>query len=123
MPTDFDADETDYSKLVPQQSPRRSLLVKPKDVKLSDYDDDAHLVKPAISKPPAAKSIAPARKTTVKPASKSTKATGSASQTKEKKTTTKGLSAPAKRLKPSPAAKAYASKQAKAHKKLTDGLS
>ena len=38
--SDFDPDETDYTKLVPQQSPRRSLLVKSKDVKVTDEPDD-----------------------------------------------------------------------------------
>ncbi|CAI7573297.1 unnamed protein product [Penicillium glandicola] len=38
---DFDPDETDYSKLIPQNSPRRrSIQVKPKEVKLDDYDED-----------------------------------------------------------------------------------
>jgi DNA topoisomerase-2 len=121
MPTDFDADETDYSKLVPQQSPRRSLQVKPKDTKLSD--DDVPSFKPAISKPPASKAKAPAPKATAKPGRKPSKAASNASQTKEKKTTVKESSATVKNLKPSPAAKAYASKQAKVDKKLIDELS
>ncbi|KAI1831092.1 hypothetical protein DTO006G1_7841 [Penicillium roqueforti] len=37
---DFDPDETDYSKLIPQNSPRRSIQVKPKDVKLDNNDED-----------------------------------------------------------------------------------
>ncbi|KAJ5292310.1 ubiquitin-conjugating enzyme E2 15 [Penicillium atrosanguineum] len=37
---DFDFDETDYSKLVPSKSPRRSLQIKPKDVSRLDDDED-----------------------------------------------------------------------------------
>lgn len=40
LTSEFDADETDYSKLVPKNSPRRSLTVKPRDVKMADADDD-----------------------------------------------------------------------------------
>lgn len=40
LSADFDADETDYSKLVPQNSPRRSLQVKPKETKIDDDQDD-----------------------------------------------------------------------------------
>ena len=48
LSTDFDADETDYSKLVPQNSPRRSLQVKPKETKADDdQDGDEDDVKPA----------------------------------------------------------------------------
>lgn len=68
--TDFDPDETDYSKLVPQQSPRRSLLVKQKEKVAEDGDeeeeDDDEILKPAAKAKPAArgKAAAGAAKTT-----------------------------------------------------------
>lgn len=37
---DFDPDATDYSKLIPQNSPRRSLQIKPKEVSRIEDDDD-----------------------------------------------------------------------------------
>ncbi|CRG90833.1 DNA topoisomerase II [Talaromyces islandicus] len=62
--TDFDPDETDYSKLVPQHSPRRSLLVKQKEKVTEDddaeEDDDEEILKPAAKAKPAAKGKAAA---------------------------------------------------------------
>lgn len=130
--TDFDPDETDYSKLVPQQSPRRSLLVKSKDPNPAnddeeddvgdasdDKDDDSDGGFSTAKKPAAAKS----KKAAAKPAKSST-STSTAARGKGKKETTKAAPAPAKKLQPSPAAKAYASKQAKASKKkISDDLS
>ncbi|KAJ5087058.1 DNA topoisomerase II [Penicillium alfredii] len=100
--SDFDADETDYSKLVPQNSPRRSLQIKPKDVRVDDDDkEDEELVKPA----PKGKAAPKAR--------------GRPKKDAAPKTATQ--SAPAAL---SPAAKAYASKQAKTtKKKLADDYS
>lgn len=110
---DFDPDETDYSKLVPQNSPRRSLQVKSKDVKMSEDDDmdkDDEPAKPAMGKQ-AAKGKAAAPKTTA-PA----KGRG-----RPKKDAAKPAPAPAP-TQLSPAAKAYASKKAKASKKqVADG--
>ncbi|KAK2809703.1 DNA topoisomerase 2 [Emmonsiellopsis sp. PD_5] len=118
---DFDPDETDYSKLIPSNTPRRSLLVKPKDTKPSDDEDeeseeDVVVSKPAASKGASSKAKAPTAKSTAK----STKATAAASKTK--KVPTKPAAAPSKKPVLSPAAKAYASKKAKA-KKLADDLS
>ncbi|KAL4798336.1 DNA topoisomerase [Aspergillus venezuelensis] len=104
---DFDPDETDYSKLIPQNSPRRSLQVKPKE-KTSDSvdleDDEEEPVKPVKGKAASkAKSAASA---------KSTAGTG-----KGRGRPKKDAAAPAagpKQTTLSPAAKAYASKQAKA---------
>lgn len=107
LSSDFDPDETDYTKLIPQNSPRRSLLVKPKDVKASDEDVEDEEEAPKTKAKPAAKAAA-------KPA---VKARG-----RPKKDVAKPAAAPA--AKPSPAAKAYASKQAKASKKkLADDMS
>lgn len=132
--TEFDPDETDYSKLVPQQSPRRSLLVKSKEPNPAsnededdsgdangDKEDDGSddVVLTATKKKPAA---AKSKQATAKPAKSST-TTSTAARGKGKKETTKAA-APAKKLQPSPAAKAYASKQAKASKKkLSDDMS
>ncbi|KAL2817993.1 DNA topoisomerase, partial [Aspergillus cavernicola] len=110
---EFDADETDYSKLIPQNSPRRSLQVKPKDVKVSDdveLEDDEEPVKPTKGRATAkSKAAAP-------------KATASKSRGRPKKdaVATTAASASLKQTTLSPAAKAYASKQAKtANKKKT----
>ncbi|KAL4892778.1 DNA topoisomerase [Aspergillus ambiguus] len=82
--SDFDADETDYSKLVPSNTPRRSLQVKPKDAKVSDDnepEEEDEPVKPvakgkaaakgkstaAAAKPAAAKSRGRPKKDATKP--------------------------------------------------------
>lgn len=119
----FDADETDYSKLVPQNSPRRSLLVKTKDVKAAEHDldeeeDDEPLVKPVAKSKPTAK----AKTASAAAASKATTATGKP-RGRPKKDAAAPAPAPAKKVGLSPAAKAYASKQAKSAKKLADDLS
>ncbi|KAH2129650.1 DNA topoisomerase 2 [Aspergillus fumigatus] len=112
LSTDFDADETDYSKLIPQNSPRRSLQVKPKETKPA-----------AKAKPVAKKGKSAATAASSKPAA-APKPRG-----RPKKDAAKPA-APAPSLKQttlSPAAKAYASKQAKAtatkKKQLVDDLS
>jgi DNA topoisomerase-2 len=97
--SEFDPDETDYSKLVPQDSPRRSIKVTPKDVSRIEDDEDEEEEDEAPTKPaPRAKAAAKA-----KPAPKTAVARGRA----------KKDAAPAL----SPAAKGYASKLAKASKK------
>lgn len=127
---DFDADETDYSKLVPQNSPRRSLQVKPKDKsppKMSDEnepeednnnggdeeEDEDEPVKPAASK---AKTTTARGKAATGAAAK-TAAAKPRGRPKKDATTAAKASAPAtKQTTLSPAAKAYASKQAKTTK-------
>ncbi|KAJ5190194.1 DNA topoisomerase II eukaryotic-type [Penicillium cinerascens] len=57
---DFDPDATDYSKLIPQNSPRRSLQIKPREVsRIEDEDDDEEEedspMKPAPKAKPAPK--------------------------------------------------------------------
>lgn len=114
--SDFDPDETDYTKLIPQNSPRRSLLVKPKDVKASDDDVEEEASKPE----------APKTKAKAKTAASTTKTTAAGKpRGRPKKDASKPAPTPAtKKSQPSPAAKAYASKQAKASKKnLADDLS
>ncbi|KAL2817587.1 DNA topoisomerase [Aspergillus granulosus] len=114
---DFDADETDYSKLIPQNSPRRSLQVKPKQTSDSvDVDDDDEPVKPAMGKTTAkAKSAS----TTAKPT------TGKGRGRPKKDTSAASAPASLKQTTLSPAAKAYASKQGKtaAKKTLADDFS
>ena len=108
----IDADETDYSKLIPQQSPRRSILVTAKDSKMTDdEDEDDEPIIPASKPKPAVKSgaIAKATKAATKPAAK-------AARGKPKKED----SAPPKPQHLSPAAKAYAAKQAKSKRKILD---
>jgi DNA topoisomerase-2 len=112
---DLNDDETDYSKLIPQNSPRRSLLVKSKDVTtIPDDEDEAdEPAKPASKAKAAPKS---------KAASAAPKASGRAKKDAAPakpaaKSASSGLSA---------AAKAYASKQAKtaaAKKNIVDDFS
>lgn len=112
--SDFDPDETNYSKLIPQNSPRRSLLVKPKDARMSseveDNDGSPIASKPAAKPKPASKATA------AKPAKPP------ASRAKAQKPA-KAAAAPEKKTQLSPAAKAYASKKAKTSKKLADDFS
>lgn len=122
----FDPDETDYSKLIPQNSPRRSLLVKPKETKASsEVEDESRDVGTTTSKAGAkgkAATVKPAAasKSTAKAAApKSTKATSSTT-TKGRPKKTAAAPATSKPTQLSPAAKAYASKKAKATKKLMD---
>ena len=61
---DFSADDTDYTKLVPQQSPRRSILVTAKENNFTDdeEEDDADLdIRPALVRQPP-KAAPPAQK-------------------------------------------------------------
>lgn len=113
--SEFDPDETDYSKLIPQNSPRRSLQIKPKEVsRIEDEEDEvdeASPVKPAAKPKAAAKPrAAPKPKAAPKAAPKTAAARGRAKKDDLKP-------APAAL---SPAAKAYASKQAKAKKPPVD---
>lgn len=110
--SEFEPDETDYSKLVPQDSPRRSLQIKSKNASRLEDDDEGEddaPVKPASkAKPgPKGKAAPKAGASAPKPRGRPKK---DASQPAAK-------SAPAA---PSPAAKAYAAKQAKSKKKLVD---
>ncbi|PGH36410.1 DNA topoisomerase II [[Emmonsia] crescens] len=122
----FDPDETDYSKLIPQNSPRRSLQVKPKDTKFSsdeggEEESDADEI--VTSSKPAATSRAKPTTTARKPAAKTTKAAASTRKTLAKpKASAAARAAPAKKPVLSPAAKAYAAKKAKSNM-LADGLS
>lgn len=85
LSTDFDADETDYSKLVPQNSPRRSLQVKSKEAKADDDDGDG--AKPAAKgkSAAAAKSKAAPAKPRGRAAAATTSKTPAAKQTKGRK--------------------------------------
>lgn len=121
-PTDLSADDTDYSKLVPQQSPRRSILVTgSKDTSMSDdeeVDDDDDLLLSAPKPKPKPKLKATTKRNhedpkTVKPAAKTARG-------RSKKGAETQAPAPTKKLQLSPAAKAYAAKQAKATKKRND---
>ncbi|KAL5336026.1 DNA topoisomerase [Aspergillus crustosus] len=111
---EFDPDETDYSKLIPQNSPRRSLQVKPKlseTLDLDDDDEDEEEEEPIKPVKPVKK--APAKKAAPKAA---TKAAASKVRGRPKKDAAPA-SASLKQTTLSPAAKAYASKQAKTKKK------
>lgn len=152
---DFDPDETDYSKLIPQNSPRRSIQVKPREVQVDDNredDDEDEPVKPtsrtkAAPKAKAASKAAPKlvevvdddddeEEEPVKPTARAK----AASKAKAAPKAAAAVSAPKARGRPkkepapkpapksapaalSPAAKAYASKQAKAGKKIIDEYS
>ncbi|OKO90321.1 DNA topoisomerase 2 [Penicillium subrubescens] len=97
--SEFDPDETDYSKLVPQDSPRRSIKVMPKDVSRIEDEEDEEEEDEAPTKPAPRARAAPKAKAAPKAA---------AARGRAKKD-----AAPV----PSPAAKAYASKLAKTNKK------
>ncbi|OJD18168.1 hypothetical protein AJ78_01780 [Emergomyces pasteurianus Ep9510] len=119
----FDPDETDYSKLIPQNSPRRSLLVKPKDTKFSsDEGDDGSDVDEVVA---SSKSVTASRAkptpTARKPVAKTSKAAASTRKAVAKPKAA-SVAAPPKKPVLSPAAKAYAAKKAKSMK-LADGLS
>ncbi|KAL1966208.1 hypothetical protein VTN77DRAFT_4760 [Rasamsonia byssochlamydoides] len=109
--SDFDPDETDYSKLVPQQTPRRSLQVKSKDVKVADDDESPESAKPEAPKSKTAAKAKPAAASTAKPA------TGKPRGRPKKDATKEAPAAAAKKTKTAPAAKG------KAKKKLADDLS
>jgi DNA topoisomerase-2 len=102
---DLEDDETDYSKLIPQNSPRRSLQVKSKDVMTTpdeDEDEGDEPAKPAskakAKAAPKSKAAAAAPKARGRPKKDAAPAKPAATSASS------GLSA---------AAKAYASKQAK----------
>lgn len=108
--SDFDPDETDYSKLIPQNSPRRSLLVKNKDVTIIEDQntEDEESVKPKSKVTTASKATAKSTMTKARGRAKGDSAKGP-------------VTAPAtKKTKPSPAAKAYAAKKSKTAKKILD---
>ncbi|KAL9623527.1 MAG: hypothetical protein Q9160_002208 [Pyrenula sp. 1 TL-2023] len=121
-PTDFSADDTDYSKLVPQQSPRRSILVTgSKDASMTDdeeVDDDDDLLLSAPKPKPKAKLKATTKR--VEEDSKPLKPAAKAARGRSKKGAETQAPAPTKKLQLSPAAKAYAAKQAKANKRQKD---
>jgi DNA topoisomerase II len=106
MIEDLSDDETDYTKLVPQQSPRRSILVTAKENNITE-DEDEILDRPS----------APSRQQTkaVPPAPKPTKVTAGTAKAKPPAKTTKkpALSAQPKKNPQSPVAKAYAKRLAK----------
>jgi DNA topoisomerase-2 len=110
---DLSDDETDYTKLVPQQSPRRSILVTAKENNITDdeEDDEDMDIRPVPSRrPPKA---AP-------PPQKPIKATASTTKAKPQTKATKkaAATAPTKKNAQSPVAKAYAKRLAK--KKVVD---
>ncbi|KAL1981976.1 hypothetical protein VTN96DRAFT_1942 [Rasamsonia emersonii] len=111
--SDFDPDDTDYSKLVPSQTPRRSLQVKSKDVKAADDDDgqDRESAKPEAPKSKAATKAKPTAASTAK------SGTGKPRGRPKKDATKEAPAAAAKKTQSAPAAKG------KAKKKLADDLS
>lgn len=120
---DLSADDTDYSKLVPQQSPRRSILVTgSKDTKMSDdeEEDDEDLFLSAPKPGPKAKAKAKAAAKSVQSDDKPVKPVAKIARGRLKKDAEAKASAPAKKLQLSPAAKAYAAKQAKANNRRTN---
>lgn len=112
--SDLDADETDYSKLIPQNSPRRSLQIKSKDVKISNKNTEQdEPAKPTSKTKAAPKAKAPTSKATSAPKPRVRPKKGAAPKPA-------AASAPAAL---SPAAKGYASKQSKTKKKIIDDYS
>ncbi|KAL9015708.1 MAG: hypothetical protein Q9185_006903 [Variospora sp. 1 TL-2023] len=116
--TDFDgADDTDYSKLAPPTTKKGS-AVTASHTNLSDEDDDSFdaMMAAAASKPAAPKPTAkigaskPSKVGASKPAASKTTATKAPAI---KKTVAAAVAAPPKKMPLSPAAKAYAAKQAK----------
>ena len=99
-------DETDYVNLIPQQSPRRSILVTAKESTMTDDEDDVSIRAPtvpakAVSKRVPAAKAAKADETTTKATSRAAKGTKAKAN------------APSKKTVQSPVAKAYAKKLAK----------
>ena len=111
--SEFDPDETDYSKLVPQNSPRRSLQIKPKEASRIEDDDEEDEEEPPAK--PASKAKAP-------PKAKAAPKAAATAAPKARGRPKKDAAAPAPAAL-SPAAKAYASKQAKTKKKPVDDYS
>jgi DNA topoisomerase II len=105
---DLSDDETDYTKLVPQQSPRRSILVTAKENNITDdeEDDEDMDIRPAPSRQPPKAAL---------PAQKPIKATALTAKAKPQTKATKKATAtaPAKKNPQSPVAKAYAKRLAK----------
>ena len=105
---DLSDDETDYTKLVPQQSPRRSILVTAKENNITDdeEDDEDMDIRPVPSRQPPKAAL---------PAQKPIKATASTAKAKPQTKVTKkaAATAPAKKNPQSPVAKAYAKRLAK----------
>ena len=110
---DLSDDETDYTKLVPQQSPRRSILVTAKENNITDdeEDDEDMDIRPVPSRQPPKAAVT---------AQKPTKATALTGKAKPQTKTTKkaAATAPAKKNPQSPVAKAYAKRLAK--KRIVD---
>jgi DNA topoisomerase II len=102
---DLSDDETDYTRLVPQQSPRRSILVTAKENNITDEDDEVD-VRPAFSRQ-APKGGPPVQKP-IKVAAVTAKAKPPAKATKKPAITALGKKNPQ-----SPVAKAYAKRLAK----------
>lgn len=101
-----DDDETDYTKLVPQQSPRKSIGIVNKDSAITDEDedDDDLDIRPASRAPPRAPAVS----------ARPVKASASATAVKPpKKTIKKAVAPPSKKNPQSPVAKAYAKRLAK----------
>jgi DNA topoisomerase II len=105
---DSSDDETDYTKLVPQQSPRRSILVTAKENNITDDEEDEEDmdIRPVSSRQPP-KAAPPAQK----PIKATTLTTKTKPQTKVTKKT--AATAPVKKNPQSPVAKAYAKRLAK----------
>ncbi|KAJ5976359.1 DNA topoisomerase II eukaryotic-type [Penicillium waksmanii] len=115
--SEFDPDETDYTKLIPSKSPRRSLQIKPKDISRIEDDEEEEEEEP-IKPAPKAKAASKA-KAAPKAAPKAA-AAKAAPKAAPARSRSKKADAP---VALSPAAKAYASKQAKNTKKVTDDYS
>ena len=118
LSSDLDDDDTDYSKLVPVNSPRRSIHVKPKDhnktvsderdrvdVEMIDLEDEEE-AQPKKAANGKAKAAATKAKPAVAPKT-STKARGKNAKPADKPASSTGLKKP---MPLSPAAKAYAAK-------------
>lgn len=89
--SEFDPDETDYSKLVPQNSPRRSLLIKQKErVTDEDEDEDAEESPKPAAKPKAASKAKPAASTAASKARGRPKKDGAAAPAKKAQPAAKG---------------------------------
>jgi DNA topoisomerase-2 len=105
---DLSDDETDYTKLVPQQSPRRSILVTAKENNITeDEDEDVNLNKRSAPSNQQTKAVPPTQKPT-KVSAGTAKAKPSAKTTKKP-----APSAQTKKNPQSPVAKAYAKRLAK----------
>ena len=118
-PTDNDADETDYSRLAPPTT-KKGPAVTAKQTHLTDDEDDSFDAMIALASKPAAKTATKSTKAEVPKTSKPAAPKATSKPTITKKAPRVAAAALPKKMPLSPAAKAYAAKQAKKSRVVPD---